>query len=43
MMYLMIAVGVAQAAALLLVLAILRAGSRADRELENTRRGLPAA
>jgi len=43
MMYVAITLGIAQGLAMLLVLAALRAGSRADRALENARRDLPAA
>ena len=43
MMYMAITLGVAQGLAMLLVLAALRVGGRADRALENGRRDLPAA
>jgi hypothetical protein len=42
-MYMAITLGIAQGLAMLLVLAALRSASRADRELENLRRDLPAS
>jgi hypothetical protein len=43
MTYMMITLGVAQGLAMLLVLAALRAGGRADRALEDARSQNPAA